>query len=592
MIYQLLKTKADDAPDNVALCAPGRADLTYQALISQIELVINALIAKGVHAGSPVAVVLPNGPEMASAILGTTAMAICAPLNPTSSRDEFDFYFSDINPIALITMSGMNSPAIEIAKRRDIAVIELAPALAAPAGIFTISGVEQTLGLDFNFPGNNDCALLLHTSGTTSRPKMVPLTHENLLASCQNITRTLRLTETDRCLNVMPLFHIHGLVGALLSSLMAGASVVCASTFNVEKFFAWLYRFRPTWYTAVPTIHHAVLSAAQTDRRALGNNSLRFIRSSSSALPNHLMEGLEQIFKVPVIESYGMTEAAHQMASNPIPPGTRKPGSVGVAAGPEIAVIDETGKLLPKGETGEIVIRGANVMNGYANNSDANNASFTQGWFKTGDQGYLDQDGYLFITGRLKEIINRGGEKIAPREVEDAILQHPAVAQAVAFAVPHPTLGEDIAAAIVPRPQSQASVREIREFAATKLADFKVPSQIVVVDTIPLGATGKITRKGLAQTLADQLRSEHRAAQNELQEAVADIFGEVIGVEHVSVTDNFFALGGDSLRASQVLNRIRAKFDVNLTIATIFQKSTVAEFADEISLAIRNTDSG
>ena len=591
MIYQLLKTQADDTPDNVALCAPDRADLTYRALISQVELVINALVAKGVPASGPAAVVLPNGPEMAIAILGTTAMAFCAPLNPTFSHREFDFYFNDINPRALITMSGMNSPAREIAKQRDIPVIELTPALDAAAGIFTIPGAKQTLGADVRFARNNDCALLLHTSGTTSRPKMVPLTHENLLASCQNIARTLRLTNLDRCLNVMPLFHIHGLVGALLSSFMAGASIVCTSSFNVEEFLPWLERFRPTWYTAVPTIHHAVLSAAQKNREALRNNSLRFIRSSSSALPIQVMEGLEQIFKVPVIESYGMTEAAHQMTSNPLPPGKRKAGSVGVAAGPEVAVVDQSGKRLSSGETGEVAIRGVNVMGGYANNSDANETSFTQGWFKTGDQGYFDQDGYLFITGRLKEIINRGGEKIAPREVDAVLMQHPAVVQAVAFAVPHPTLGEDIAAAIVLQPDSQASVRDIREFAATKLAQFKVPRQIVVVDAIPLGATGKITRNSLAQTLSDQLQSTSGATQNEFQDALADIFGEVMGIERVSLTDNFFALGGDSLRASQILNRIRSRFDVNLTIATVFQKSTVAELTEEILRAIGDTES-
>ena len=297
------------------------------------------------------------------------------------------------------------------------------------------------------------------------------------------------------------------------------------------------------------------------------------------------------MFKVPVIESYGMTEAAHQMASNPLPPGERKIGSVGPAAGPEVSIMDETGNFLASGEIGEVVIRGANVMSGYGN-SEANAEAFTRGWFRTGDQGYLDPDGYLFISGRLKEIINRGGEKISPREVDDALLAHIAVAQAVTFGVPHPTLGEEVAAAVVLRPQAQASVNELRRFVATTLAEFKVPRQIVFVDAIPLGATGKIARNGLSEKLADRLKSESRAPQNEFQHAVAAIFGEVVGVDQIGANDDFFDLGGDSVRAFQVISRIRARFDVNLSIATVFAKSTVAELADEITRALGDTDSG
>ena len=419
---------------------------------------------------------------------------------------------------------------------------------------------------------------------------MVPLTHENLLASCQNIASTLLLTEADRCLNVMPLFHIHGLVGALLSSVVAGASIVCTSGFNSEEFFPLIETFRPTWYTAVPTIHHAVLSAAQANRSALRNHSLRFIRSSSSALPIRVMEGLEEIFKVPVIESYGMTEAAHQMASNPLPPGERKPGSVGTAVGAEIALIDETGNLLSSGKTGEIVIRGANVMCGYANNGDANLTSFTQGWFRTGDQGYCDNDGYLFVTGRIKEIINRGGEKISPQEIDDVILQHPAVEQAVTFAVPHPTLGEDIAAAIVLRPQSQVSVNELRQFAATKLADFKVPHQIVVVDKIPQGPTAKVVRVGLAQQLglytnADSVPSEtdsFEAPRTTTEIALAGIWQSLLRQERIGRCDNFFRLGGDSLVAARIISRIQRDLQATVSLVDFFDDPTVTGLAARI----------
>jgi acyl-CoA synthetase (AMP-forming)/AMP-acid ligase II/acyl carrier protein len=483
------------------------------------------------------------------------------------------------------------SAAVAVAEERAIAIIELSPKPGATGGVLDLSDNEQETLSTFRLPQANDIALILHTSGTTSRPKMVPLTQANLIASAGNIAATLRLNEADLCLNVMPLFHIHGLVGALLSSLAAGGSVVCTAGFEIEQFLPWLKIFHPTWYTAVPTIHHAVLSCGQADPTALIGHSLRFIRSSSAALPARVMQGLEESFQVPVIESYGMTEAAHQMASSPLPPGQRKIGSVGPAAGPEVSIMDDTGNLLTSGEIGEVVIRGANVMSGYGN-SEVNAEAFTRGWFRTGDHGYLDKDDYLFISGRLKEIINRGGEKISPREVDEVLLAHSSVEQAVTFGVRHPTLGEEVAAAVVLRPHAQTSVSELRQFVATTLADFKVPRQIVFVDAIPLGATGKVARNGLSEQLADQLKSESGPTQNGLQSALAAIFGEVIAVEHVGATDDFFDLGGDSLRAFQVISRIRAMFDVNLSIATVFAKSTVAELADEIVRALGDRDGG
>lgn len=589
-IYELLRARAEHAPEAVAIRAPGRSALTYRGLLSQVDSVERSLIARGVHRSDRVAIVLPNGPEMAVAFLGVAASAVCAPLNPAYSRSEFEFYFSDLNPKALIVQSGMNGSAVAVAEKRGIPIIELLPKPEAAAGIFTLRDNEQPLTSHCGFAQAEDVALILHTSGTTSRAKLVPLSHANLLASAGNIAATLRLSESDRCLNVMPLFHIHGLVGALLSSTMAGASVICTAGFDVEQFFSWLETCGPTWYTAVPTIQYAVLSLAQADPTALRNHSLSFIRSSSSALPARVMRGLEEIFKVPVIESYGMTEAAHQMASNPLPPGQRNVGSVGLAAGPEVSIMDEAGNLLSPGEIGEIVIRGANVMHGYDNNTDASATAFTQDWFRTGDQGYLDGDGYLFLTGRIKELINRGGEKISPREIDDVLLAHPAVEQAVAFGVPHSTLGEEVAAVVVLRPQTQATVRELREFVANRLADFKVPKQIVIVDEIPKSATGKLQRGDLAERFARQLDVEAISPETQLESMVAEIYAEVLGVEQVSATDNFFALGGDSLRATQVIARIRAMLDVNLSIATIFRQSTVRELAHEILRVIAATD--
>jgi acyl-CoA synthetase (AMP-forming)/AMP-acid ligase II len=342
---------------------------------------------------------------------------------------------------------------------------------------------------------------MLHTSGTTSRPKLVPLSQINLTTSARNIAASLDLTAADRCLNVMPLFHIHGLIAAVLSSLGAGGAVVCTPGFDAFKFFDWLRDSKPSWYTAVPTMHQLILQRARGRGDVIESNRLRFLRSSSAALPPSLMEQLEQAFDAPLVEAYGMTEASHQMACNPLPPGERKPGSVGRGTGVELAVMDERGALLPGGDSGEVVIRGASVTRGYESNPEANAGAFADGWFRTGDQGYLDSDGYLFLTGRLKEIINRGGEKVSPREVDEVLLQHPAVEQAVTFAVPHPRLGEEVAAAVVLLGGETAGERELREHAARHLAGFKVPRRIVFVDEIPKGPTGKLQRIGLAQQL-------------------------------------------------------------------------------------------
>jgi len=341
----------------------------------------------------------------------------------------------------------------------------------------------------------------LHTSGTTSRPKLVPLLQRNLAASAGNIARVLALGPDDCCLNIMPLFHIHGLIAGVLSSLGAGAQTCCTPGFNALRVFHWLDEVRPTWWTGVPAMHRAILERSARHPESLKNHRLRLIRSSSASLRPALMEQIEQVFNVPVIESYGMTEAAHQMASNPLPPSARKPGSVGCAAGPEVAIMGEGGRLLPAGESGEIVIRGSSVFEGYVNNPEADAAAFAGGWFRTGDQGVLDEEGYLRINGRLKEMINRGGEKVAPIEVDTVLLEHPAVQLALTFAVPHEKLGEEVAAAIVIREGKSVTERELREFASKRLAHYKVPHKFVFVKELPRGPTGKLQRIGLASKL-------------------------------------------------------------------------------------------
>ncbi len=517
---------------------------------------------------------------MAAAFLGIASSAVCAPLNPDFRLEQLDFYLADLGVKAVVVEAGSDVTARAAARSCGIDVIELAPSPSAPAGGFSLSG-SNGRGATPRPATGGDIALLLHTSGSTSRPKLVPLLHRNLTASAASIARTLGLTPEDRCLSVMPLFHIHGLVGALLSSLAAGGSIVCAGGFSTPRFFDCLRTFRPTWYTAVPTMHQAVLAGA--DAGGVAGHSLRFIRSSSAPLPVSVLAELEARFGVPVIEAYGMTEAAHQMASNPLPPARRKPRSVGIAAGPEIAIADADGALLQAGQSGEVVIRGANVTPGYENDAPSNRASFANGWFRTGDLGHLDDEGYLFLTGRLKEIINRGGEKISPREIDDALLEHPAVAEAIAFARPHPTLGEDVVAAVVPSAGASVEPQAIRAFLLGRLTPSKVPTQVVIVAEIPRGPTGKLQRIGLADRLRDFLQPAPAAPRDPIEEAVAKMFAQVLQIDGFGVDDNFFALGGDSLRASQVTARVAAIFGVEMGPTAVFERPTVAELAGEIA---------
>ena len=499
-VLDLLARGAGAAP---AIGAPGRAWLCHDDLRALARRTIADLNRIGIGRNDRVAIVLPNGPEMAAAFVTIAAGATTAPLNPAYRAEEFDFYLSDLNARALVVGRGMETPARAVAEARGIPVIELVAEEAGPAGHFTLAPAATLAGTPAasGAAAGEDIALVLHTSGTTSRPKIVPLSQINVTASAFHIGGTLGLTPDDLCLNIMPLFHIHGLIAATLASLAAGGGVCCTPGFNAFRFFAWFGEARPSWYTAVPTMHQAILGLAERNRAAIAAGRLRLLRSSSSPLPPQVMTVLEESFGVPVIESYGMTEAAHQMASNPLPPAPRFPGSVGIAAGPEIAIMAGNGDLLPAGEIGEVVIRGRNVTKGYENNPKANADAFINGWFRTGDQGVMDEAGYLRLTGRLKELINRGGEKVSPIEVDTVIMDHAAVAQCLTFALPHPKLGEEVAAAIVLREGAAASEAEIREFAAKRLAQFKVPRKIVFLPEIPKGATGKLQRIGLAEKL-------------------------------------------------------------------------------------------
>ena len=590
-VVEWIRGQAARRPEAEALFAPERRPLTYRSLVEQIDAAAVALASAGVRRGDRVAVVLPNGPEMATAFLAVSATATCAPLNSSYTSQEFEFYLSYLKPRLLIAQAGSASPAAAVAAALGMRVIELLPQPGEPAGVFALNGTGGRAKAP-HAARAGDVALVLHTSGTTSRPKIVPLTHANLAASAGNIAAALQLSPQDRCLNFMPLFHVHGLIGAVLASLTAGAGVICAPGLDPDLVMEWLGALAPTWYTAVPTMHQAILEAAGRNPDLAGRVRLRFIRSCSSALSPQVGQRLEAVFHAPVIEAYGMTEASHQIACNPLPPRPHKFGSVGLPTGDEVTILDEGGEPLLPNAQGEIAIRGANVMGGYVDNPAANASAFSSGWLRTGDRGYRDEDGYIFIQARLKEMINRGGEKISPREIDEALLQHPAVLQAVAFAVPHPTLGQDVAAAVVLRARQAASAAELRSFVAGRLAAFKVPRWIVFVPEVPKGPTGKVQRIELAGKLEAELQAlaadvRRDAPRTPVEARLVATWQEILDLGEIGIHDDFFQLGGDSLRAMQLLARLGDLGPKDLTLADLLKAPTVAELAGLIGAGIK-----
>jgi acyl-CoA synthetase (AMP-forming)/AMP-acid ligase II len=463
--------------------------VSYDTLRQQVVSMAESLAAMGIRRGDRVANVLPNGLPTIVAFLAGAHAGTAAPLNPAYRYDEFCFYLEDTSAKVLLAPPDGADDARRAAKQMNvpICVVEM-----DDKGVASIVNAPQ--GVPVTPPAGDDVALVLHTSGSTGRPKRVPLKHKNIVVSCANVAQTYNLTANDVSLCVMPLFHIHGLVASTLSTFLTGGTVVVPGKFNPMSFWRTVREHGVTWYSCVPTIHQ--LSLARATEKPEGIEKLRFVRSCSSALSPVLMEKIEKIVGVPVLEAYGMTEASHQMCSNPLPPRARKAASVGPGTGVKVGIMDESGALLPSGELGEVVIQGPNVIEGYENNPEANAKSFTNGWFRTGDQGMIDADGYLHLTARIKELINRGGEKIAPLEIDEVMLAHPCVAEAVAFGMPHPTWGEEVAIAVVLKePQSEAV---LIEHCKQRLADFKVPKKIHIVEKIPRTATGKIQRRALA----------------------------------------------------------------------------------------------
>jgi acyl-CoA synthetase (AMP-forming)/AMP-acid ligase II/acyl carrier protein len=553
-------------PGAIALRSDKNDGWTYSNLIHRIESLRSDLKERGVNPGHRLAIAMPNGPDFAMAIMAVAGISVALPVDPEIPRAEADRFFRNLAVDALMVPSGTESSVRRCAMLLELTVLEVMP------GRDRDSGALESSDCVLRKPHGDATGLLLTTSGSTGRPKQVLLSQANLCRSAANVGNSLRLTPGDIGLCVMPLYHVHGLVAGLLAGLHAGGRVVCVPGSGGNHVADWFRDSSPTWYTASPTVHRSIL-----DRLSPDTIKLRVVRSCSSPMPGTLLSRVESVFQCPVVEAYGMTEASHQIASNPLPPAPRKPGSVGVATGTEIVIRNENGVPVPSGDAGEITIRGDNVIHAY-HSEVANDDQFHGDWLRTGDEGYLDADGYLFITGRIKETINRGGEKVRPLEIDQVLGAHPGVEIAMAFGVPHPSLGEDVVAAVVPFDGDDLKEQDLRDYAFEHLAPFKVPTRIFVVDKVP-GSDIKPKRSELAEKMSHLLFTEYVAPATSTEQVVADLYTQVLGIERVGRLDNFFSLGGDSLQATLVQSKLTQRFQIDLKIGRLFERPSVAELA-------------
>lgn len=576
---------------HAALLGVGSKLLTYAGLLQQLERTVALLNAAGIGRGDTVAVALRNGPECASLCLAVTCGAICAPLNPDSTAAEFDRYLGCLRPKAIIVEAGRKSACTEVALNRGIPLIWLFPGLD---GSFSLEGGPGGQAERPGLAEPGDVALKIHTSGSLSQPKVAALTHENLCHGAMSNVTQLGLTPQDRCLCLTAMFFTQGLLVSVFSSLVAGGSVVCTPGYDPRDFFTWLDEFKPTWYAAPTAVQRSILIQSAKFPEVISRSRLRVIRCSSSVASPDFIAQMEALFRAPVLDSYGLTETSSTIAGQLLNPAARKRGSVGRPVGCEMAVIDERGVTLGPGMVGEVIVRGPGVIRAYDGDPEVNRQSFVNGWLRTGDLGALDHEGYLFLRGRSKEMINRGGVKILPGEIDEILNAHPAVAEGVAFAIPHDRLGEDVAAAVVLRDGQRASEeleRELREFCATRLSFSKVPGKIAFVRDLPRTATGKITRVGLAGKLETEPARRVPSAGNEngsvphgiVEMLLLSIWEDVLDRRPIGIHDDFFSLGGDSLQSAQLLARIHEVCGVDLEPAALLVAPTVAGMAARLT---------
>ena len=581
-ILSLLRSQSEHFGDRVAIQAPDGPAISYAELYRRVAAMTADLHARGIVHDSRVAIVLPNGLDMAMALLGTSCAAIAVPFNPAYKAPEYESYFRETRASHLLVRKGTPSPARLVAEKLGMQMLELAEHCRLESA--SCQGTEQE-AFDPNppAPAPDRVAMILLTSGSTGRPKRVPLTHRNLCASARDVRDSLSLCPGDCCLSMWEQHHIGGLVDLLLAPLASGGRVICAGSFNAERFFELLASHAPTWFQGVPITLRELIVYGKSRFNPMPAHSLRFLRSVAAALPPSLMEEIEGYFGVPVIQTFGMTEASPLITTNLLPPNRRKPGSAGRSCGPEVVIMNEAGVPLGPGQYGEVAVRGENIFSGYEDYPEANAAAFRNGWFYTGDTGYLDEDGYLFLRGRVKEMINRGGEKISPYEVEDILSRHPDVSQVAAFAVPHATLGEEVCVAIVLRESRQLTESAVREYAAQNLSAFKVPRAVIFLDAMPRCAVGKVRRQDLADmALKARAKEGFTAPRSELEALLAKLWATELELAQVGIDDDFSALGGDSLSSVRLLTAIKALLGLDFSDDALSEFTTVRKIAQHI----------
>ncbi len=579
---------ADQTPDAAALAGPGQSDLSYRDLYEIFDESRLVLAGNGIDRNDRVALVHSGGAEMAAAAIGISSLAAVAPFSPAMSAGEFYLHFQDKKIRALALESALPSAAREAAARLQIPVLDIVHDDPAIAGKIRLSG--QT-GLPPVQPENlceEDMFVIFTTSGTTSYGKTVPLSHRLMLPRIRSMARSLDYSSTDRVLNIMPLFHTGGFSAGMMATLYSGGTFFAVKNNDVDALFRSLTTFRPTVIAGGYTVFHSIERKASeyVNEITAAKTHLRLLRTGTGHLDQKIARRLESIFETPVLEAYGSAETSF-MACTGIPPAPRKDGSVGQPDRSRVFIVNSQGEPLPPLEKGEIAVTRQTAFDGYENNPAANREAFSQNWYHTGDEGYLDEDGFLFITGRIKEMINRGGVKIIPTEVDQAVLRHAMVREAVSFPLPHPTLGDDLALAVVAEPGQSLSEDSLRDFLKAQLVPNKIPSRILIVNAIPKGATGKAQRHKLADQLG-LLPIEHKGQTSPAMEPGAlpantallqKIWQQILGHDDIGLDDNFFALGGDSLQAVDLFMQIEKELGRRLPRDVLFQAGTVREMA-------------
>jgi acyl-CoA synthetase (AMP-forming)/AMP-acid ligase II len=575
----VIRAHAAARPEQPAIVASQFALLSYRELQDQIDAVRAHLRQAGFGRDARIAVAIANSPEAALAIVAIASSAVAVPLDPKLTVAEVERCLLALRPSAVFTLRGSESAARSVAEQHGFHLIG---ATVAQHGKFGLQLAAPRIGaaLPLDDPDPETPAFILHTSGTTADPNLVPFSHRNVVAVTKRLQAWFNLTPQDRCLNVSPVYYSHALTTTVLPPLLAGGSVAFpANAANVDL-SEWLGDLKPTWYSAGPTLHLSILEKAQLRPDARTMHSLRFISSAGAPLARDVHERMQTALGVPVLEHYGSSETA-QISTNLPSPGRSKPGTCGIPAPDTVRIVGEDGRQLPPGERGEILVRTDSVMSGYLNAPELNRSAFVDGWFRTGDIGSLDTEGFLSLHGRQKELINRGGEKISPLEIDNALMRHPDVAQAAAYAVPHPRLGEDVAAAVVLRPGSNVTPDELREFLGTQLATYKNPRRITIVDQLPKGSTGKVQRKRLSENAEGQ--SEATLSEARLHADLLRLWKKFLKTDSVSIDDDFFEKGGDSLLAMELHLEVQRLTGQTLSESILFEAASVRELAKRLS---------